>query len=690
MRGADLLARIGSSQQGRLFVWLPVFMIAGALFYFSLRWEPPAWLGAAVFAPLAIAAWFAGYWGRVALLPVAAGALGFTAAQLATLRALPPEGLPRRAVVITGTAAALDILPVGRRVTLTAPSLDGAPPLRRTLRVRLRNNDPTEVQEGDTVRIRALVQSPSPPAYPGAWDLQRDAFFAGMAGYGFALGPIEVLAHRPRDGPRAALQSLRETIATRFEAALPGAPGAVAATLLTGTPSAIPEADREAFRASGLAHLLAVAGLHIGIVMGLIFGATRGLLACFEYPALHWPVKQIAALASLAAGGFYMLLTNMHVPIVRSFLMAALFTIAVLLGRSAVSVRGLALAAAALVLLEPQEVPNVSFQMSFAAVLALIAGYEALRPHLHTLHGDGGGARRLGLHVTALALTSLIAGTASAPFGAYHFGKIQLYFVLANMIAVPLTAMWVMPAGLIALALLPLHLEQLALIPMGWGIQAILFVARRTAALPASILPVPHMPAWGLAVLALGMAVLALWRGPWRLAGTGLIAAGLASVALVHPPDILVSADARMVGVRAPSGFYLYRQSGASAFTRDSWTAYWADGPPMTLPDTAPWISCSGDGCRIQSAVLLLRRGDQATTCGAIRVVIALGPLIHDCPSSVPVVTRFWLRTKGATAIWLDPLFVLTDQGERGLRPWTEPPPAPSEHLTLPLAQAGA
>ncbi len=243
------------------------------------------------------------------------------------------------------------------------------------------------------------------------------------------------------------LQSLRETIAARFEAALPGAPGAVAATLLTGMPSAIPESDREAFRASGLAHLLAVAGLHIGIVMGLIFGATRGALVCFERPALHWPVKQIAAVAALAAGGFYMVLTNMHVPIVRSFLMAALFTIAVLLGRAAISLRALGLAAVALVLLEPQEVPGVSFQMSFAAVLALIAGYEALRPHLHALHGDGGAARRFGLHVTGLALTSLIAGTASAPFGAYHFGKIQLYFVLANMIAVPLTAMWVMPAG---------------------------------------------------------------------------------------------------------------------------------------------------------------------------------------------------------------------------------------------------
>ena len=195
-----------------------------------------------------------------------------------------------------------------------------------------------------------------------------------------------------------------------------------------------------------------------------------------------------------------MVLTGMHVPIVRSFAMACLFTLAVLAGRRAISLRGLALAAMVLMLIEPQEVPGVSFQMSFSAVLALISGYEALRPALRTLHGSGGWQRRFASHLAALALTSALAGTASAPFGAYHFGRIQIYFVIANMVAVPLTALWVMPAGLIALLLMPFGLDWLAYVPMGWGAEAILWVARTTAAWPAATLDVPHMPPWGLAV----------------------------------------------------------------------------------------------------------------------------------------------------------------------------------------------
>ena len=142
--------------------------------------------------------------------------------------------------------------------------------------------------------------------------------------------------------------------------------------------------------------------------------------------------------------------------------MACLYTFAVLAGRRAISLRGLALAAMVLMLLEPEEVPGVSFQMSFSAVLALIAGYEALRPALRTLRGNGSWQRRFASHLVALALTSALAGTASAPFGAYHFGRVQVYFVVANMIAVPLAALWVMPAGLVALLLLPFGLDWLA------------------------------------------------------------------------------------------------------------------------------------------------------------------------------------------------------------------------------------
>ena len=569
----------------RLVLWLPVAMGAGVLVYFALRFEPPGWAGAAVAATaLPGAVWLrrGGGWtragARVGLILLAAAAIGFAAAQAATARAPPLEALPRRAVVITGTVRMVELLPQGRRVTLGQAQLGTAPPLRRRIRVRLRDTDPAVVAAGDRIAVRALVRAPSPPFYPGGWDLQRGAFFAGLAGYGFAIGPATVLAHHPPVGMAGLLERLREIIAARFQAALPGAPGAIAATLFTGEQAEIPEADRAAFRGSGLAHLLAVAGLHIGIVMGLVFGLVRALLAGWEYGALRWPGKPIATLVALAAGGFYMLLTGMHVPIMRSFVMACLVAAAVLAGRRAVSLRGLALAATVLILLAPQEVPGVSFQMSFSAVLALIAGYEALRPHLAALHGDGSRWRRAALYVAALALTSLLAGGASAPFAAYHFGRVQIYFVLANMIAVPIAALWVMPAGLVALALLPLGAERWALWPMGWGIRAILFVARTTTDLPHAVIAVGPMPGWGLAVLGLGMAWLGLWRGRWRLAGVAAIGLGLVSPALIRPADVLVAANGSMVAVRTADGVFVARGHGSSRFELEEWQQ--VPGPP--------------------------------------------------------------------------------------------------------------
>ena len=284
-------------------------------------------------------------------------------------------------------------------------------------------------------------------------------------------------------------------------------------TLLTGAARGIPAADHDAFRASGLAHLLSVSGLHIGIVMGFTMGVTRLLLALSEHASLFWPTRQIAAVAALLAGAGYMVLTGMHVPIVRSFCMAALFTLALLCGRRPASLRGLAVAGVALLLIEPQELPNVSLQMSFSAVLALISGYETLRPWLRRLPGKSW-PRRFGAYLLALALTSVLAGTASMPFGAYHFGRIPVYFVLANMAAVPLTALLVMPVGMLSLLLMPVGLDWLALRPMGWGIRAILLIARTVAVPAGRDSAVPHMPAWGLAVLAFGLAWLGIWRTP--------------------------------------------------------------------------------------------------------------------------------------------------------------------------------
>jgi competence protein ComEC len=442
-----------AAERGRFALWQPVLMAAGVAGYFTLTIEPPWWAGLSALACALALGWLTrGV--RPLLWMVAAVALGFVSAQLATLLAPPLDDIPRRASIVTGTVRMLEQLPQGRRVTLEFPRFDAASqasqapqaaPALRSVRIRLKPGDEEPIATGDTLSVRALIERPQPPAYPGAWDLQREAFFAGLGGYGYALNPAQLVAEALPTGPTRRVQRLREVITARIMAVLPGPEGAIAATLMAGAAASIPEGDRAAFRNAGLAHLLAIAGLHIGIVMALVFGATRLALVLSEHAALYWRTKEIAALSALAAGGAYMLLTGAHVPIIRSFAMACLVTLGVIVGRRALSLRGLALAMAALILLAPSEVMGVSFQMSFSAVLALIVGYDALRPWLARLQGDGSWRRRMLGHVVALALTSALAGTFSAPYAAYHFGRIQIYYVIANVVAVPITAMWVMP-----------------------------------------------------------------------------------------------------------------------------------------------------------------------------------------------------------------------------------------------------
>jgi competence protein ComEC len=371
--------------------------------------------------------------------------------------------------------------------------------------------------------------------------------------------------------------------------------------------------------------------------------------------------------------------------------------VAVVLGRRAISLRGLGLAGVVLMLLEPQEVPGVSFQMSFAAVLALISGYEVLRPHLSALHGEGGWRGKVTLHLAMLGLTSFLAGTASAPIGAYHFGQVQVYFVISNMVAVPLTAFWVMPLGLVALALMPLGLglDRLAMLPMGWGIEAILWVARTSAALPAATLPISHTPAWGLALVGLGMAWLGLWRSRLRLAGIAVLAVGLASPLLAPTADVLVSADGGLIAVRTADGVFVEQRKGASRFIQDDWASYWGGGDMRAMPKVGAAadgaVVCDAAGCLLRPrpgavAALLVRGKVTPESCRAAAVEVAAEPARGLCPKPWPaLVDRYTVWRYGAVAVWLRPggVEVVSDRSLRGARPWVVALPQPGERKVL-------
>ena len=686
-RLAALAERVAEAERGRFAPLLAVALAAGAAWYFAQAHEPPPRMGPALMTGgVMLAALGRRWWPVLAggLLVVAFG-VGVGAAHWATWRAPSPAELPTRATIVVGRVAMAEALPQGVRVLLAEPRLDGGPALARALRIRLRPGDASDPRTGDLLRVRAMLLPPSGAPIPGGWDIQFDAFHTGIAGFGYALNPAELVERRPPEGLAGRMRALQEAIRARVHDALPGSTGTIAAGLMVGGVGAIAAADQAAFRDSGIYHLLSISGLHLAIAMGLVFAAVRFGLAAVERCALHLPVKAIAAVCALASGGFYTLLTGAQVPMLRSFAGACLVTLAILAGRRALSLRAWALALAAVLVVAPYEVARVGFQMSFAAALALVAGFEVLRPWLRRV-GQGGGWHRVLAWVAALAATSALAGTATLPFGAYHFGAVQIYYVLANMVAVPITSVVVMPAAVLALLLMPLGAADIALVPMGWGVDALLWVGQLVAAWPQAVLPVPQIAAWGLVAYALGLAWLALWRSRLRLLGVAGIVAGVGSAGLYVPPDLLISADARLVALRAGGVLHVQR-SAASGFVLDSWLQHlglrdWRamPGPGGRSDDGA--VVCGADRCTLRPrpdgpAAVLARGAAGEGLCDAA-LVLATVPLRLGC--DVAVIDRFSVWREGAHAVWLDPqgLRIVTDRATRGDRRWVSPLPTRS------------
>ncbi|MHA1568334.1 MAG: ComEC/Rec2 family competence protein, partial [Alphaproteobacteria bacterium] len=544
-------------------LWLPVFLGVGIAVYFGLPVEPPRWLGGAfVAAGLAGCVIFRRWRPAWLFVGVAAVALaaGFAAAQMRTAaveaprlaRALGPVALTARVLLAQpetgGARLLLD------RVKLSGRSVEAVP---ERVRVRVRGRGAGDIRVGSWVQMRARLSPPPEPVAPGAFDFARRLYFQGIGAVGFAFGaPRTVVPPEGDAAPdwRMRLNVWRQAWAARIRATLPPPAGPVAAALMTGERRAISADVLARMRDSGLAHLLAISGLHMGLVAGILFFVLRAALAAWESVALRQPIKKWAAVGALIGALGYMLFAGATVPTQRAFLMVGLMLGAILLDRRAISARPVAWAAAIILLVAPESLLGASFQMSFAAVVALVAGYTLFWPRLAVWRRRGGLGRGLAAYVAGVALTSMIAATATAPYAIFHFNRLAAYGLAANLVAVPVMALWIMPWALVAFLLLPLGVEGLALAPMGAGIDAMLWVAETVAGWKGSVNLLPAMSTGGLALVTLGGLWLCLWQRPWRLAGVVGIAAGLAGIALHQPPDILVTGDARLMGVRLADG----------------------------------------------------------------------------------------------------------------------------------------
>ena len=664
-------------------LWMPALFGVGIAVYFALPVEPPAWIAFVVVGAAAGMTIFGRpnpgllVAGTVALLIAA----GYGAAQLRTgLVAAPVLEKRTAAVRVEGRVLVDERRPDGQRITLDRVRITRLAPERtpETVRISMRQADPV-FRPGDVVRLRAVLHPPAGPAAPGAFDYARRAWFDRLGGLGYAMGRAERLAEATGSGFGIALERLRQRITERIQAVIPGATGGLAAALMTGDRGAISDEVNIAMQNSGLAHLISISGLHMGIVAGVLFFVIRFGMAALERPALRWPVKKWAAAATLVGTFGYLLISGNTPPPQRSFLMLALVMIAVMIDRQPISMNLVAWAAAAILLITPENLLNVSFQMSFAAVIALIAVYEAGAARLA---GRGGERRwpRPVVYLGTIAITSVVATLATLPFSAYHFNRIALYGVVSNLIAVPLSAFWVMPCAVLAFLLMPLGLEGPALVVMGWGVDAIIDVARWIAALPGSVMMVPSMPAAGFVLVVVGGLWLCLWRRRWRFLGIAPIAAGFATLLFVQPPDLLVDDAGKLFAVRAPDG-RLALSVARGGITGDTWLRRSAQAEAEHLPrrsdEAADWMRCDALGCvyRAGDAVVALIRDRAALDddCAEATVVISAVPVRRGaCRGPRLVIDRFRLWRDGPHAVWLRPDGVRVEsvREERGERPW--------------------
>lgn len=663
-----------------LFPWLPVLVGCGALAYFLPPWEPPAAAVPAVLFLVVVlgALGLAGPWrGRAIALAVCALLSGYGLAAERTARLAAPVLDFRYYGPVEGRLVEIDRSYAGApRLTLDQVRLDDVRPGRLPERIRLSLHGEqgfVAFEPGQIVMTTAHLSPPAAPAEPGGFDFRRHAWFERLGAVGYTRVPVLLWAEPDEVNTALAVYRLRLRLSAAIQARIPGQPGAFAAAILTGDRSGI-EADRvEDLRATNLAHLLAISGLHMGLLTGTVFLILRTALALWPWVALRVPEKKVAAVGALAAAAGYLVISGAAVATERAFVMVAMMLVAVLVDRRAISLRSVAWAALIVLILRPEAVLGPGFQMSFAATTALVVAFNALRdvPWWR-------GLPRWSRGPASLLLSSFVAGAATAPIAAAHFNIIAHYGLLANLASVPVMASIVMPGAIVALFLLPLGLEGVGLLATEYGIRWILWVAGTIADWGGAVGYVPRPPGWALGLILCGGLMGAL--GPWRAVRVG----GLAPVALAlalwgqaERPPLLVAESGGLLGLLTPEGRVLSRPRG-EGFSARVWLENDGDGADQESAFARAGLTQTPGQTRLQlgSVRIALLRGKTGAaaypqTCAEVDLVI-LDSRVTPRGGCETIDARA-LRRTGALAISMGPggLAMTEARADDGTRLWT-------------------
>ncbi len=664
-------------QRGYLFPWAAVFYGAGIGLYFALKTEPGAttW-GLVALSLVAVMAmvvrvsvstrpWF---WGLALLLAgfaAAGGRAHLVAGQVLEFRYYGPiEG--RIVGIDRSTSDAL-------RLTLDHVNLGdiGAHATPERVRISLHGQQGFfSAEPGLTVFTTGHLSPPGGAVEPGGFDFRRHAWFQRLGAVGYTRSPVLVLAPHEGDGVALALYRLRMRISAAVQAVLPGRAGAFAAAVTTGDRSSMDGDTLEALRASNLAHLLAISGLHMGLLSGFVFAAIRVALAFVPRVSLFMNAKKIAAVGALAAGAGYLALSGGNVATERAFIMVAVMFGAILVDRRAITLRSVALAALIVLSLRPEALYGPGFQMSFAATTALVAVFGEMRGR----NMRGPFALRV---FTGVALSSLVAGLATAPVAAAHFNQVPHYGLIANIVSVPLMGALIIPGAVLAALLAPFGLAWIGLKVMEAPILWILWVADTVSGWHGALSFVVSPSREVVPVLVLGALWIVLWQGWGRLAGVPVIGVAMALWSASERPYALVSQSGGLVGIMTEEGRALSKPRG-DGFSAQSWLENDGDGASQEeASDRSAFVRVGRRQWFNVGAAKVVHATGKSAAALAVGACHDVDLVVVNVPAREPEGCRVYdirrLDATGALALQRegDALVIVTAQDVAGTRLWS-------------------
>jgi competence protein ComEC len=608
-------------EQRRFFVLLPVGVIVGIVGSMQVSGPPQplvlAGVAAVVFVAL-VAALLTGLAWRMALL-AAAFWTGFSL--LALHGGLFGTAMLSRPAYGSFEARVDEIVSEterGKRIVISAitPVGDTRPvPVRRA---RLFVTEAPDLAPGDIIRAPIRFYQAPGPVVPGGHDTQFHAYFDGIGAYGSATGMVQ-LVHTGEAVPARAIEALRKGIAARIDAALSQPAAGIARAIVNGDQSAVTDTAREVMATAGLAHVLSISGLHLTLVAGGAYFVLRLLLSVSHALSRRVSVKFLAATGGIAAALAYFSISGGNVAALRSTIMIILVFGAVIVGRRALTMRNVAIAALIVVVLDPASVYRPSFQLSFSAVVALVGAYEMMRAERQK---QAGFFTVFWRYLAGITMTSLIAGSATLLFSVYHFQQTSPLGLVGNLLVLPLVTFVMMPSAVGAVLLMPPGLEWPLLVSMGWSIERMLDLAAIITGLSGGIDTSPLLKPVALLFGLAALAWFAFFSNWFRLAGPALLLPAVLLFGLDQRPDVLVADTTMALAYRAEGGLQLVTGKPGT-FAVDVWQETYGE------PITAGTVRCDSVGCIADSP-----RG--------FRMVVVKDPagFYEDCGSVDLVVTR--------------------------------------------------